>query len=125
MNVFFRTLVNVLYTKHKPFTKAFICFIVLVCFVAILENHALVLTLHADQISLSLSTFFWIWSTFLPDFFILIMLSVLLVLSSQTWVIVSNCCILLSICFALCILIVLNCNIVMLMQTGKHSHINI
>jgi hypothetical protein len=32
---------------------------------------------------------------------------------------------LLGICFALCILIVLNCNIVMLMQTGKHSHINI
>jgi hypothetical protein len=53
------------------------------------------------------------------------MLSVLLVLSSQTWVRVSNCCILLGICFALCILIVLNCNIVMLMQTGKHSHINI
>jgi hypothetical protein len=125
MNVFFRTLVNLSYTKHKPFTKALICFIVLVCFVAIVENHALVLTLHADQISLSLSTLFWIWSTFLPDFFILIMLSVLLVFSSQTWIRVSNCCILLGICFALCILIVLNCNIVMLMQTGKHSHINI
>ncbi|CAF1424770.1 unnamed protein product, partial [Adineta steineri] len=91
-----------------------------ICFVATCANRILAFHHYGNKMNLSSSTFLWIWIIFIPDLFVLFILYLLLFYVGSKYPQYNLYSILVGLVYAIFIILVSSCNIIMLTITGRN-----